>query len=146
MANTTFNGPVISTNGFIGTVASTNASSYVAVSTAPATNNVNITAAQMAGAATVYLNYTGTAGAAFTLTTDTAANIIAAIPNAQVGQQYDLRVINTGSGYTATLTAGTGVTINGTATIANNTWRDFYVVIATSSTVTLQSVGVGTQS
>lgn len=62
-----------------------------------------------------------------------------------IGFIYNLRIINTNAG-TLTLTAGTGVTINGTATIATNTWRDFIVTIAGPNVATWQAVGTGTTS
>ena len=121
--------------------------SYSAISTAPSANNVAVPAANLTGgAADVFFAYTGTAGAGFTLTTDSAANIVAAVPNAKAGQTYTLRVINEGSGQTATLTAGGSVTVTGTATIANNTWRDFVVTLTSLTAVTMQNVGVGTFS
>jgi len=105
-----------------------------------------LTAAKLTGAAVdVSLALTGALAAAANATTDTAADIISAIPLAYVGQTYGLRIINNSSGAFAwTIVAGVGVTVNGTATIAQNTFRDFVVTIATATTVTLQSVGVGT--
>lgn len=110
-----------------------------------------LTAANLTGGATdVVLAMTGALAAAATATTDTAANIIAAIPTAQryVGFSYKLRIINQSSGAFAwTIAAGTGVTITGSAeTIAQNTWREYVVTIATATTVTMQSCGVGTYS
>lgn len=110
-----------------------------------------LTAANLTGAADdVILAMTGTLAGAGTGTTDTAVNIIAAVPVAQryVGFSYKLRIINQSSGAFAwTVAAGTNVTITGTlATIAQNTWREYVVTIATTTTVTLQSVGVGTYS
>ena len=44
--------------------------------------------------------------------------------------------------------AGTGVTVTGTATIAQNTWREFVVTVTNVGTpaVTLQNVGTGAYS
>ena len=58
---------------------------------------------------------------------------------------YRLRVINTNAG-TLTLTGGTSVTINGTATLATSTWREFLVTVIGPNLCTMQSVGTGTQS
>lgn len=113
------------------------------------TASQTIPAAQLTGAAGLaVLNLAGALTAAATATTDTAANIIAAIPNRYPGQTYRLRVINSSSGAFAwTIAGGTGVTVNGTATVAQNTWREFIVTVgSTLSTVTLQSVGTGTNS
>lgn len=118
---------------------------YTAVSgNTPAT----LTGAQIAGAADVTVNMTATLGGAGTLNTPTAANWIAAIPNAQVGASYRLRIINSSGGAFAwTVTAGdVNVTLNGTMTIAQNTWRDFYVTVATATTISVQAIGTGTQS
>ncbi len=109
-----------------------------------------LTAANLTGGFfSVNLAMTGALTAAETGTTDTAANIIAAIPVEQryVGFNYKLRVINESSGAFAwTVAGGTGVTVTGTATVAENTWREFVVTIATATTVTLQNVGTGTYS
>ncbi|HXS13679.1 MAG TPA: hypothetical protein VN734_13305 [Acidobacteriaceae bacterium] len=115
-----------------------------------ATANTTLTAVNLTGAAEdVVLNMTGALAAARTGTTDTAANIIAAIPQAQrfVGSNYKLRIINSSSGAFAwTIAGGTGVTVTGTATIAQDTWREFVVTMATATTITLQNVGTGTYS
>ena len=108
-----------------------------------------LTAANLTGAAVgVVLAMTGTLAAGATGTTDTAANIIAAVPNRYPGQTYRLRIINESSGaFSWTIAGGTGVTVTGTATVAQNAWREFLVTLgATLTTVTLQSVGTGTNS
>jgi hypothetical protein len=79
------------------------------------------------------------------LTTPTAAAILAAIPLGVVGESYTLRIINTNAG-TLTITADASVTLTGTATIATNTWRDFAITLATAGTLTMQSIGTGTNS
>lgn len=104
-------------------------------------------AANLTGGLITSMILTGSPSGGVTGTMDTTANIIAALPNAVAGMSYRLRVINHGLGQVVTLTAGDGsTTINGTATIATNTWRDFDVTLATASTLTLQSVGTGTES
>lgn len=96
---------------------------------------------------TVVLNLTGTQTGAATVTTPTAVLWIAAIPNLILGNSYILRVINSSSGaFTITVAGGTGVTVNGTATVAQNTWREFIVNFPTATTVTMQSIGTGTYS
>jgi hypothetical protein len=52
--------------------------------------------------------------AAYTDTTDTAANIIAALPNPSLGQSWELTLVNT-TAFAETLAAGAGVTIAGLA-------------------------------
>ena len=68
-----------------------------------------------------------------------AAQMLADIPGAQVGNSYYFRIINTGAG-TLTLTADSGatVTMTGTMTVAQNTWRDFILTFNTAATATVQ--------
>jgi len=101
-----------------------------------------LAAAKMAGAEMVYLASAG--GTTPTLTTDTGPNIIAAIPNAKVGQTYMMRLINSNSGNLTFAANATGVTLTGGTTLATVTWADYVVTIATATTVTLQYVGKGT--
>lgn len=75
-------------------------------------------------------------GAAFTDCTDTATNIINAIPGAKVNQTFPLIIANLGSG-NETLSGGTGVTIAGTAVIASNSTRLFLGQVTGSAAVTL---------
>lgn len=100
-----------------------------------------LTAAMVAGADKVEHESTG--GATPSLTTPTAVAMIAGQPNAQVGQTWILRVINTNSGNT-TLLAGVGVTINGDAVLATATWAEYLVTVATGTTITMQFIGSGT--
>lgn len=119
---------------------------------AAATNTTGFTAtaAQLtSGMATpcdCILALTGVLGGAANITTDTAANIVAAIPNVAVGQTYRLRIFNNSTGaYAWTVVAGASVTLTGTMTIAQNTGRDFIVsitAVGASPTVTLQSIGI----
>lgn len=126
------------------------AQTNLAYHTDTATSATTATAANLTGGAVAaVLAMTGALTAAATVTTDTAANIIAAIPAAQryVGYTYSLTIINESSGdFAWTVAGGTGVTITGTATVAQNTWREFLVTIASETTVTLQSIGTGTNS
>jgi hypothetical protein len=98
-------------------------------------------AANIAGAKVVAFENTGTTPG--TLTTDTAANIVAAIPGALVGQAYLLKIRNSsGSANTATIAGGTGVTMHGTLTIAQNVTRDFMVVLTSLTAIDMYSMGV----
>lgn len=112
------------------------------------TSGFTLTAAgSEAGAADCTINLTGTLGGDANVQSDIATNIVAAIPNALAGNSYKLRIINSSSAnHVWTLTVNTGVTINGTPTMAQNTWRDFYVTLTSLTTVVLQAVGTGTQS
>lgn len=107
-----------------------------------ALQSTSMTAAQFAGAKVVHFENTGTTPG--NLATPTAAQIIAAIPNAIVGQSYTLFIRNSSSGAnTATITAGDGnVTLTGTMTIAQNVTRMFNVKVASGTTVTVTSMGI----
>lgn len=108
-----------------------------------------LAASLLAGASENYVSQSG----ATALTTDTAVNIIAQVvasiqktangafpvPSIQ-GMTFTTYVRNTNAG-TLTLTAGTGVTITGTATLATTVERQFMVTITSPTTVTLQDLG-----
>lgn len=89
--------------------------------------------------------------AAFTDTTDTAANMVLAIPAPAAlslnGLTWTFRYINT-TGFLATLAGGTGVTMDAANQIAPYGWRDFMYTItndvAGSQAITVTSVGSGT--
>jgi len=60
---------------------------------------------------------------------------------------YNLRIVNTGAGtFTLAADGGATVTLSGTATVLQNTWRDFIVSFPTGSTCTITTVGTGTYS
>jgi len=83
--------------------------------------------------------------AAYTDTTDTAANIVAAIQGCQIGTAFQLRITNTVA-FIDTIAAGAGVTLAGTTAIAASTYRDFVGVVTNVVTpaVTLTGTGSGT--
>lgn len=104
---------------------------------------------EMAGAAQVYLGFTGAPGAGVAATLPTVANLIAALPPVlqanPIGVTWQLRVLN-GTGQTITMTTNTGWTLNGTMTVATLTFVDFVVTIAgtiAAPVATLQRVGSG---
>jgi len=70
--------------------------------------------------------------------TDTAANIVGAIPGAQVGQTFPLMVANLTSG-TITPAGGTGVTLLGTSTILRFSTKLFVGKVLGSAAVTLEA-------
>jgi hypothetical protein len=119
-----------------------------------ATNTTGFTAtqAQIMSAQDTVLNLTGTLGAGAALTLPTVAVLLATLTPSQavVGSATLLRVINSSGGAFAwTVTTSTGWTLNGTMTVAQNTWRDFIVTLTNvggTPTATLQAVGTGTQS
>lgn len=78
--------------------------------------------------------------------TPTAALLLAAIPGAVVGTSFRFTLRNTAdAAETITVTAGTGATLSGTMTIAQNNTKDFIAVFtnvtAASEAYTLYSVG-----
>ncbi len=102
---------------------------------------VTLTAAQIVGGL-VQLN-TGASGG-FTITTPTASGIIAelgaTIPlDGTFSKQID--IVNNNVGQTGTLTAGTGVTLVGTMSIATDTKRSFVLRALNSAAVSITNIG-----
>lgn len=65
--------------------------------------------------------------AAFTDTSDTAANLDAATPNMDVGDSVLIKYSNTVA-FVATLAGGTNVTASGNLTVAANGYKEFLLV------------------
>lgn len=82
--------------------------------------------------------------AAVTDTLDSAANIVAAIPNCAVGTTFKYRSVN-GGGFTQTLAAGAGTTLSGTMTVAPGAWREWMGVVTNvaSPAITFTNIGSG---
>lgn len=132
----------------IGTILGMGFTTNEVYNTNSATSGTLLTGANISGAINeVVLALTGTLGGAANAQLPTVANLLAAIPNPVVGYSYKLRIINLSSAtFTWTITTNTTWTLNGTMTIAQNTWRDFVLTITGATTATLQSVGTGTIS
>jgi len=79
--------------------------------------------------------FTGTPGAAITLTTATATEIYNALSTPEVGSWFEFIVISLAA-FNITLTAGTGVTIVGNA-VANNSSATFVCRIDSDTAVTI---------
>lgn len=75
-------------------------------------------------------------GAAFTDCTDTATNILNAIPGVKVNQSFPVLFGNLGSGI-MTIGAGTGVTLVGSATIASNCVALFLGTVTGSNAISM---------
>lgn len=106
-----------------------------------ALQSATMTGVQVAGAKVVVFDNTGTTPG--NLQMPTAAALVAALPNAQAGQSYVLKIRNSsGSANTATITTNTGITLTGTMTIAQNVIREFIVTLNSLTAVTVQSVGI----
>lgn len=73
---------------------------------------------------------------AFTDTTDTAANIIAAQPNAHIGASWEFSYQNT-TNATATIGGGTGVTVSGVTAVPAGASARFLVTYTAANTVTV---------
>lgn len=72
----------------------------------------------------------------------TAADIIAAIENVQVGDSFEFTIRNTANGAeTITVTTNTGLTLSGTMTIAQNNTKRFLAVVTSATAVTVYSLG-----
>jgi hypothetical protein len=82
-----------------------------------------------------------TAVGAANYTTRTAAQMFADIPGCYVGFSWMIFVKNTNAG-TTTIVGGTGVTITGTATVAQNTTRILQATFTGASALALESLGV----
>lgn len=99
-----------------------------------------------AGLVAGVLQRTGSPGGGVADTTPTAAQIISALPESAMTDgtyQFKVRILNNNLGQTITLTAGSGVTVTGTATIATNAWRDFMITIDSPSAVSITNLGGG---
>ena len=102
---------------------------------------VTLTAAQfLAGV----LDFASTAAGGITVTTPTAAQIIAIQPPTIPKTGYNMLIffVNDNAGQTITLSGATGVTILGNNTLATNTMRQFLVSInVNNATVTIYNLG-----
>jgi hypothetical protein len=117
--------------------------------TVASATSVTLTAAQITGGiASVDLDITGST-AITTFNTPSAAAIVGALHCPTVGTSYRLRIVNQTASTTSVLTAGSGVTVNGTTkTIPSTGWREFQVLVTAIGTpaVTFQSLATGTWS
>jgi hypothetical protein len=101
-----------------------------------------LTAAQIAGADTVYLSNSGATPGAQTL--PAASVLFAAQPGAQTGDSYVLRIINTGAGtLTVTDDVGATITLSGHVAITTNTFVDYLITFTSPTTATMTSIGSG---
>lgn len=76
-----------------------------------------------------------------------ASDMLADIPNGQVGVSWGLRIVNKGAGtFTLTTDGGATVTLVGTMTIPQNTFRDFVVRIDGANAASITTTGNGTYS
>lgn len=107
---------------------------------ATVTNGGTISAAQHRGAVV----YQDASGGSVTMTTGTAAQLVADFPGVQVGSAFKLYVASNHATHTSTLSGGTGVTITGAATVtqAGGQFLGIFTnVTASSEAVALLRVG-----
>jgi hypothetical protein len=92
--------------------------------------NLTLTVAQMAGGMIQYTGFT----AGRTLTTPTAALILAAAPDMDIGDSFQL-LISVVPAFAATWAAGAGVTLLGRATTPASSWSIVTVIKLSATTV-----------
>lgn len=90
-----------------------------------------ILAAEIAGGAIQYTGFT----AGRNLTTDSAANILAAFPEMDIGDSIHL-VVSCVAAFAGTYVAGAGVTLTGRATTPASSKSDILITKTSSTTVT----------
>lgn len=131
-------------NGMIGFMANAKAAgdhSIVAIAIGSSTTPT-LTAAQFVQN---IWDISGSPGGGVTLTTPTAAQIIAALPPCIPKDgtfNFEIQCLNDALAQTATVTGGANVTVLGTATVATNTNRRFAVSVNVGAgTVTMMNLG-----
>ncbi|MDO8597639.1 MAG: hypothetical protein Q7R45_13585 [Sulfuricaulis sp.] len=110
-------------------------------SVASAGTAITLTAAQIVGGL-MQVNTGATGG--FTITTPTASGIVAELgATIPLNGVFDkqIEIVNNNSGQTGTLTAGTGVTLVGTMTIATDTKRSFGMRVLNSAAISITNIG-----
>lgn len=117
---------------------------FVAAKYTTGTTATTFAAGQLTGAGNV--NYANTQATPGSIATRTATQMFTDDPYARVGASYVLRIINAQGTGTLTVTAGSGVTLTGTATVAINTWREFIVTYTTATALVIQNNATGTFS
>jgi hypothetical protein len=102
-----------------------------AITTVTADANDTVSVAKIAGAVIQYTGFT----AGRTLTTDTAANILAAFPELDIGDSISL-LISCVAAFAGTYAAGAGVTLAGRATTPASSYSKIYITKTSATTVT----------
>ena len=91
-----------------------------------------VTVAKIAGGV---VQYTGFTTAAKNLTTDTAANILAAFPALDIGDSISM-LVSCVNAFAGTWVAGAGVTLAGRATTPASSYSLIYITKTSATTVT----------
>lgn len=110
------------------------------VDTSGAAGTFNVTAAQMISG-----DLRITSGNTSTVNLPTAAALVAAMPNCQVGSAFEFIILNGGTG-TATVNVGSGMTGVGTMNVATAVGRIYKAVVtnATSGSEAVSLISCGT--
>ena len=135
-------GFILAPKGTAGIIADGNFATKRTVTTNTTASNQTYTAAQIAGG----IMLRDPNGSARTDTTDTAANILAQFLGAKVGSSFMFFVRNNAdAAETITVAGGSGVTLSGTGTIAQNNTKLFVGVFTNvgsgTEAITFYSVG-----
>ncbi len=146
--------PPLSTARYLITMTSPTAVAIEHVMTTPSTTGLIEASTSLATVGAGTITGAGIAGmftartgptSAFTDTTDTAANIIAAVPNMAVGQSFEYNYINN-SVADATLAGGSSVTLSGITSVPAGGWARFLVTMTGSGTVSMVGMAYGGQT
>lgn len=97
-----------------------------------ADSNQTITAAAILGGVVTHATHT----VSRTDTTDTAVNILAAMPDMDIGDTYVFKVASLAA-FTIIVAGGSGVTASGNLTVAANGAKDFILTKTSVTTMTL---------
>ncbi len=85
--------------------------------------------------------YVSTAATPASIATRTATQMFNDFPGAQIGQPYLLLITNLAAANVLTTTAGAGVTLTGTATVAGVTTRAYVVTFTSPTALVMQNIG-----
>lgn len=130
-----------------GTSSSNYMSSLLTVSATSTAGSITASASILVGG---YFTDGATQTASFTVTTDTASNILAAMPNAIVGTAFKFRFINndqSSTGYAGTLAGASGVTVGSVLpnpAVPKGGYMDYlctFTAVGSSPTLTVEAVG-----
>lgn len=136
----------VGANGLFGLMANIDAIDWDLIALVSSALAITLTPAQFFNNV---VDHTGAPSGGVTVTTPTAAQIIAGMQAAgvvtsvlQAGYNFPWFYVNDGLGQTVTLAGGTGVTVLGNNTMATNTNRHFLVSVnVPAGTVTIVNMG-----
>lgn len=140
--------PALSATTFLFTLSGTATATMVGLYSAPLTvmtPSVNTTISTVGAGTLTAAGITGGlitrsgSTAAYTDTTATAAQIIAAMPNANVGDAFEFSIKNTVA-FAETLAAASGVTLSGLSVVPPLSVGRFLCVVTAASTVTITGI------